>query len=143
MNIIDVLDLPFNKYIGLQKASDKEYLLMLQNEEKYLNHLNTVHASAQFALAEATSGFFLLGEFEGLSNILPVVRKVETKYKKPANGEVFSKASFLNTDKATILEELNTKQRVLITVRVLLYDSARNNTMQSDFEWFVAKVTEK
>lgn len=136
---MNVLDLPFNKYIGLQKASNKEYLLMLPDEGKYLNHLNTTHASAQFALAEATSGFFLLKEFEGLTNILPVVRKVETKYKKPATREIFSKASFVNTDKVTILEELNTKQRALITVRVLLFDSVGNNTMQSDFEWFVAK----
>lgn len=38
-----------------------------------------------------------------------------------------------------IIEELNTKQRTLITVRVLLYDSERKDVMQSDFEWFIAK----
>lgn len=136
---MNVLDLPFNKYIGLKNVSDGDYLLMLESDGKYLNHLNTVHASAQFALAEATSGFFLLREFEGLTDILPVVRKVETKYKKPANGNVFSKAGFVNTDKATVINELNSKQRALITVRVSLHDSEGNITMQSDFEWFVAK----
>ena len=136
---MNVFDLPFNKFIGLKKSSESDYLLMLQEKGEYLNHLETVHASALFALAEATSGFFLLNEFQNLSNLLPVVRKVETKYKKPAQGNVFSKASFLGTDSVTITEELNNKQRVLITVRVLLFDSEKNNVMQSDFEWFVTK----
>ena len=136
---MNVFDLPFNKFIGLRKSSESDYLLMLQEKGEYLNHLETVHASALFALAEATSGFFLLNEFQDLSNLLPVVRKVETKYKKPAQGKIFSKANFLDTNPVTIINELNAKQRVLVTVRVLLYDSEKNNVMQSDFEWFVSK----
>lgn len=136
---MNVLDLPFNQYIELEKSSDAEYLLMLEEDHKYLNHLNTVHASAQFALAEATSGYFLLNEFQGLTNVLPVVRKVETKYRKPALGKIWSKADFVNTDKAKILEELNVKKRALVTIKVSLYDVDENNIMQSDFEWFIAK----
>ena len=136
---MNVFELPFNKHIGLERASDSDYLLMLDNREEYLNHLSTVHASALFALAEATSGYFLLSKFQELINILPVVRKVEIKYKKPALGAIFSQASFMNTYKEKILEELSIKHRVLITVNVSLYDSERNNVMQSDFEWFVAK----
>jgi hypothetical protein len=136
---MNVFELPFNKFIGLEKSSDSDYLLMLNEKDEYLNHLSTVHASALFALAEATSGFFLLGEFQEMKDILPVVRKVETKYKKPALGKIFSKADFVDTDKAKILEELNIKQRALITVRVSLYNSEKTNIMQSDFEWFIAK----
>jgi len=137
--MMNVFELPFNKYVGIEKASDSQYLLMLEEKNEYLNHFDTVHASAQFALAEATSGYFLLNEFQGITNILPMVRKVETKYKKPAKGAIFSKAGFLNTDKSKIMEELDEKQRTLITLRVSLYDSEQNNIMQSDFEWFVAK----
>lgn len=136
---MNVLELPFNKYIGLEKSADSQYLLMLADKSEYLNHLDTVHASAQFALAEATSGFFLLGEFRDETNILPVVRKVETKYRKPAIGNIFSKAYFINTNKETITAELNTRSRALITVRVSLFDAADKNVMQADFEWFVAR----
>ncbi len=135
---MNVFDLPFNRFIGIEPSSDIEYLLTLEEREEYLNHLKTVHASAQFALAEASSGFFLINEFQELTEIFPVVRKVETKYKKPARGSIYSKAGFWGTDRIKIIEELNTKQRTLITVRVLLYDSERNNVMQSDFEWFIA-----
>lgn len=136
---MDVFDLPFNKYVGLEQASESGFLLMLHDRKEYLNHLGTVHASALFALAEATSGFFLLGEFGETDDMLPVVRKVETKYKKPARGVIFSKACFVNTDKVKIAEALNTKKRDLITVRVSLYDTEQNQVMQSDFEWFVAR----
>ena len=91
---MNVLKLPFNEYIGLAESTDSEYMLMLQNDEKYLNHLNTVHASALFALAEATSGLLLLADFKDLTDIMPVVRQVETKLNKPAQGQVFSTAFF-------------------------------------------------
>lgn len=136
---MNVFELPFNKYIGLKKSFDDEYLLMLPDKNEYLNHLETVHASAQFALAEATSGYFLLEQFQELTDILPVVRRVETKYKKPAQGMIFSKACFANTNKEVILGELNSKKRVLLTVKVQLFDSHRNMIMQADFEWFVIR----
>ena len=60
---MDVTKLPFNEFIGLKFSEKSEYLLMLENRNEYRNHLNTVHASALFALAEATSGYFLLNEF--------------------------------------------------------------------------------
>jgi len=136
---MNVFELPFNKYIGLEKSSDSDYLLMLAEKDEYLNHLSTVHASALFALAEATSGFFLLNEFQKLENIIPVVRNVETKYKKPAFGKILSTAGFVNINKEKILEELEINQKILITVRVLLYDLEKTKVMQSDFKWFVVK----
>lgn len=64
---------------------------------------------------------------------------IPQKYKKPAQGEIFSKAGLLNTDKQKVIEELDSKQRTLITVRVSLYDTGGNHIIQSDFEWFIAK----
>jgi acyl-coenzyme A thioesterase PaaI-like protein len=136
---MEVLEIPFNRFVKLKYSTDLEYLLMLENSEEYHNHLGTVHASALFALAEATSGYFLLNEFQQVTNIIPVVRRVETKFKKPATGAIFSKASFVDAVPQQIIIELNTSQRVLITVRISLYDSERKIVMQSDFEWFIAK----
>jgi acyl-coenzyme A thioesterase PaaI-like protein len=106
---MDVTKLPFNRFIGIKISERSEYLLMLDNRPEYRNHLDTVHASAQFALAEATGGFFLLNELSELTGVIPVVRRVETKYKKPAAGAVFSKAKFSETGKGEILETMNQK----------------------------------
>ena len=136
---MDVLQLPFNNFIGLKKSNKSEFLLMLEDRPEYRNHLDTVHASALFALAEASSGLFLLGEFSELTDIVPVVRKVETKYKKPATGAVFSKAKFLETEKNEVLETLRERGRALLKVEVSLFDENEVLIMQSVFEWFVTK----
>ncbi|MDR0476706.1 MAG: DUF4442 domain-containing protein [Desulfobulbaceae bacterium] len=136
---MDVTKLPFNHFIGLKIANKSGCLLMLDNRPEYRNHLNTVHASAQFALAEATSGHFLVNEFSELTDIVPVVRKVESKYKKPAIGCIFSKAKFLETEKNEVLETLTQRGRAILKVEVSLLDETEVLIMQSVFEWFVRK----
>ena len=138
---MDVTKLPFNQLIGLKISDKNGYLLLLDNRPEYRNHLDTVHASAQFALAEASSGYFLLNEFSELTGIVPVVRKVETKYRKLATGCVFSKARFHETGKEEVLEALNQRGRALLKVEVSLLDEADVLIMQSVFEWFVTRVS--
>ena len=110
--------------------------MVLPAKWEYENHLQTVHASALFALAEASSGLCLLREFSDLANVVPVVRNVEIKFRKPGQGMIRSKAS-LNADRVATLEILNTKQRALIPVQVTLYDANAVLIMQATFEWFV------
>ena len=137
---MDVTKLPFNHFIGLKMSSKSSYLLMLDNRTEYRNHLDTVHASALFALAEATGGHFLLNEFSELTDIVPVVRKVEIKYKKPTTGGVFSKAKLLETEKNEVLEALLQRGRALLKVEVSLFEETDTLIMQSVFEWFVTKL---
>jgi len=137
---MDVTKLPFNHFIGLKISNKSGYLLQLDNRTEYHNHLDTVHASALFALAEATSGHFLLNEFSELTDIVPVVRKVEIKYKKPATGGVFSRAKFVETEKNEFLEALTERGRAILKVEVSLYNETEGVIMQSVFEWFVTKL---
>ena len=137
---MDVTKLPFNNFIGLKMSDKAEFLLMLESRSEYQNHLKTVHASALFSLAEASSGHFLLNEFSELPDIVPVVRKVEVKYRKPATGIVYSKAKFQDVEKNEILNMLNQKGRVLLNVEVSLFDETDTLIMQSIFEWFVTKL---
>jgi acyl-coenzyme A thioesterase PaaI-like protein len=51
-----VIELPFNQHVGLQIADDPAKLLQLPAGPQYLNHLGTVHASAQLALASSCCG---------------------------------------------------------------------------------------
>ena len=140
---MDVTKLPFNDLIGLKISNRSGYFLMLDNRPAYRNHLDTVHASAQFALAEATSGYFLLNEFsEEMPDLVPVVRKVEVKYKKPASSAVFSKAQLQETEKHEILNTLQQNGRTTLKVEVALFDETDTCIMQSVYEWFVTKVKE-
>ena len=56
---MNVLEIPFNKLIGLQKADiDSEFIFKLDDKQEYLNHLNTVHASSLFAQRQQVENFF-------------------------------------------------------------------------------------
>jgi len=137
---MNVLEIPFNKFIGLQKAdTDDDFILKLDERKEYLNHLGTLHASILFALAEATSGEFLLRQFKNYElNIIPVVRKVESKYSKPGNGTVYSRAVFIDTNTKEVIDELTNKKRVIIKVKIDIYNKNLNKLMTSIFDWFVA-----
>jgi len=137
---MDVTQLPYNKFIGLKFSDDPDYLLMLDSMSEYRNHLDTVHASALFALAEATSSHFLLNEFSELTDIVPVVRKVDVKYRKSAEGKIFSKAKLSDTTKGEIIDSLREKKRALLKVEVFLFDPNNKLVMQSGFEWFITSL---
>jgi len=136
---MNVFQVPFNKYIGLQKSDKENYLLLLKDRSEFKNHLGTVHASTMFALAEATSGEFLLDQFKDLKmDIIPVVRKAEIKYSKPGQSSIYSKAGFVNQSVQEITEELKTKKRVIIKVKVDIFGESDEKLMASVFDWFVS-----
>ncbi len=134
-----VTELPFNRHVGIQKSSTDEGLLELPQGEQFLNHLGTVHAGAQLALAEACSGEFLLKALAGQTLLIPVVRRVEAKFKKPANGKITAKVSDTQSDIRNAIAELNVKGRCLLTIHVDLYDQSGQHTLASSFSWFIAK----
>ena len=141
---MEVINLPFNKFIGLEKSDQPEVgLLQLDDRPQYGNHLGTVHAAAQFALAEACSGEYLLVHFGELAaGYVPLVRRVEVKYKKPATGKIYAQAQVADEQSQNFLADLQTRGRAVITVAVNVLNSDRAVTMSATFEWFVQKMTE-
>jgi len=132
-----VTELPFNSFVGIQVADDAGRLLSLPAGKHYLNHLGTVHASAQLALAEASSGEFLLRHFGSADGIIPVVRRMEAKFRKPANGSITSSVTVAPEALAQLDAELSSKNRSLIAVPVELYDESGAHTLSAVFEWFI------
>ena len=138
---MNTIEIPFNKFIGIKKTDNQDQFLLELPPSKHLaNHLGTVHASAQFALAEACSGEFLLNIFEKqANNIVPVVRKVETKFKNPANGKLTASATLLG-NKEEIIEKLEKKNRVIIPVDIKVMDEENKITMTAKINWFIQKI---
>ncbi|HEX2934472.1 MAG TPA: YiiD C-terminal domain-containing protein [Bacteroidales bacterium] len=137
---MNVTEIPFNHYIGIKESNEPKYLLMLEKSDDQLNHLGTMHASAQFSLAEATSGYFLLKAFGELATrVIPVVRKSELKFRKPAMGNIYSTADFAGTTPDKVREELNNSGRALVTVEAKIFDD-QNQTLTATFEWFIQKI---
>jgi acyl-coenzyme A thioesterase PaaI-like protein len=137
---MDVTQLPFNLLIGLEAgASGDDSLVSLPSGPQYTNHLGTVHASALLAVVEAGSGAFLvrhLGESEGF---VPVVRRLECKFRKPASGRVSARATAPADEITRWKNELTTRGRVSISVPVEVVDEAGVVVVSATVEWFIAR----
>jgi acyl-coenzyme A thioesterase PaaI-like protein len=134
-----VTELPFNRFVGIEVASDATQLLRLPEAAHYLNHLGTVHASALLALAEASSGELLLRHLGTSQGVVAVVRRIEAKFRKPAKGAVTSTASAASDALAELDAGLAGKSRGLVTVAVELHDEAGTHALSASVEWFIQK----
>jgi acyl-coenzyme A thioesterase PaaI-like protein len=136
-----VIELPFNIYFGIQKSLEPTELLLLPANKLYLNHLGTVHAIAQIALAEASSAEFLLRSFGSSAGYIPVVRRLESKFRKPANGVIRSKTSTPPEAIEQLRADLVAKGRATISIAIELYDESGTHTLSATFEWFIMRVS--
>jgi len=134
---LSVTELPFNKFVGIQIADEAAHLLRLPSGKQYLNHLGTVHASAQLALAEASSGEFLLRHFGSADGIIPVVRRMDAKFHKPASGSNHIQCHCRTRDARTVDRELSARGRALISIPVEIHDESGAHTLSATFEWFI------
>ncbi len=138
---MDVTAIPFNRFLGLETAPpDSGFLVTLPGSPDFTNHLNTVHAGALLAVAEAGSGAYLLKNLGDDSGYLPVVRRMESKFRKPAYGRISSRASVASGQLEQAAAELKEKGRALITVSVDVVDEKGVTALSSEVEWFVARA---
>lgn len=137
---MDITAIPFNRLIKIARSDEPNYLLQLADSADYENHLGTVHASAQLALAEATSGELLMQTFPELGqNVLAVVRRMEAKFRKPLKGKILSKAAIPPHETEKLIEQLQTKGRGSISVEVEIVDTHGATGLICVVEWFVQK----
>lgn len=104
-----------------------------------LNHVGTVHASAQLALAEASSGECLLRSLGSADYVIAVVRRIEAKFRRPANGAISSRASLAAGAFDRLTAELTRKGRSVVAVVVDLYDASGAHTLSAEVEWFIQR----
>jgi acyl-coenzyme A thioesterase PaaI-like protein len=135
---MNVADIPFNRFLGLRK---EESALTLPADARYDNHIGTVHASAQFALAEAASGQWLLDTFgDESAAYLAVVRKAEAKYRRPATGGLSAKAEVAAQETERFRDTLARRGRAVIEVRVQVVGADNAVTLEATFEWFAQRA---
>jgi len=138
---MDVTQLPFNRLIGLEPAAaDSGFLVGLPDGPQYTNHLGTVHAAALLAVAEAGSAALLLRHMGGATaGFVPVVRRLESKFRRPATGRVWARASVPPEEVARWSAELEARGRVSAAVPVEVVDAAGSVVLSAVVEWFIAR----
>lgn len=134
--IMDVTKIPFVQTVGIVKNSQGG--LILPFKKAIYNHLNTMHASAQFTLAESASGEYLQILFPELSGkVIPLLRSSEIKFKKPTSKELSAHAWVSEEDRLAFYEQFKKKKRALICVTMNLKDSDDILTCSATFNWYI------
>jgi acyl-coenzyme A thioesterase PaaI-like protein len=135
---MDVSAIPFNRFLGLRAGGTA---LTLPADPNYLNHLGTVHASAQFALADAASGQWLLERFgEAAAEYAAVVRHADVKFRRMATGELTARADAPPEEAERFIETVTRRGRAAIEVRVEVLGADGSATLESSFEWVAQRV---
>ncbi|MEX0938114.1 MAG: DUF4442 domain-containing protein [Pirellulales bacterium] len=139
---MDVTQLPFNRHVGLESCSPNSgFLVALPEGRQYTNHLGTVHASALLAVAEAGSGAFLVEQLGAGSGLIPVVRRLEAKFRKPARGRVSARCTVSTDEVAKWTAELSNRGRVLAPVAMEVLDPEGLVVLSAMVEWFIARAS--
>ena len=138
-----VTELAVNKTMGMQLApAGSGHILEMPESPLLLNHVGTVHASVQFALAEASSGEFLLRYLgNSQSQVFAVLRTSEVKFRKPAHGALRASARFGNGVAESLTTELAARGRAFASVLVEVVDAQGVVTMTGQYDWFLQRQT--
>jgi len=136
-----LLELTYNQNINLQVATKPDCIFMLVLNKNLENHIQSFHAAAVFSLAEASSAQYLINTFKEFeNNVVPLLRATNTKYKKPAQNNIYAKAMLANQSKEEITNNLNEKNRALVTIKIDILDDENNLVFTGNFDWFLSKV---
>jgi acyl-coenzyme A thioesterase PaaI-like protein len=135
-------DLAYNRALGIRDAAPgAEHLLELPFGPLVQNHLGTLHAAAQFSLAEAASAECLQRCYGAeLGDVFAVVRGVEVKYRKPAAGDLLAYGAPNEPTRLHLLAEMAARGRGKAVILIDLKDRSGTLTFHGQFEWFISRV---
>lgn len=116
---MNITEIPLNKFIEILPDDRDNLYLHLEFRDRMETHLGTMHASAQFSLAEACSGLCLQRTFPKLKNsVVPILRKCEVKFKRPATSNIRAQAGIMEENIERFEQQLKRKGRASIEVVV-------------------------
>jgi acyl-coenzyme A thioesterase PaaI-like protein len=139
---VKATDLALNQLLGIVVApAGAPHLLEMPFTPQLHNHLGTMHAAAQFALAEAASAECLQRHFgRAVGAVLAVVRGVEVKYRKPAAGDLLAYGAPDENTRDHLVAELAARGRFSAMILIDLKDRTGTLTLHAKFDWFITQV---
>lgn len=104
----------------------------------YHNHLGTIHAGAQFLLAEAVSGAAFAGAFAAhIAGAVPLIERLDTHYVGRARGSLSARAQARAGDLPAALEEYAQEGKARLTVDVSVRDAEDREVMRAVAHWYL------
>ena len=135
--------IPYNRHfaMALNTVQPEQVEITLQDRPEYANHVGTVHAAAQYSLAETSSGAMIGAVFADLlgQGVIFLASQATVKYKKGAMGDIRAKASLAQAEQDRVRQELTEGSRANVFVQVALLDTQENVVSEMEFKWVLLK----
>ncbi|MFP6655314.1 MAG: YiiD C-terminal domain-containing protein [Myxococcota bacterium] len=118
--------LPIYEYMDfkVESASKGVYRCAVPLNAKNENHFHTVHAALQWASVEALGGLVWFATKPPGNGWLPVVRRFEIDFKRPAGSNIVAEASFSESEANRLRAALVEKGRFDFTLESTIRDVA-------------------
>jgi len=132
---------PFNRHLGLEilDIGPGTASVVLPEGPHLMNHVQTQHAAALFATAEAASGGAMAGAFSDLMmQVTPLARDASIKYLKPARGPITANARVAE-DHAAVRARLESGGKTAFEVAVDLVDAQGLKVAEVTVAWHIRK----
>jgi len=124
--------------VGINKNNKNPQILELSSNNQ--NHIGTMHAAAQFLLAETASGVYLQEKFSELKDdVIPLLRESQIKYRKTAEGTITARAFAELETLERFKDQFLKRSRAIIGVNVKLYNKDEVVVAEALFTWFVQR----
>jgi len=134
---MNILKIPFVEFVGIKIVGNN---LSLEFSNNLKNHIDTMHASAIFALAETQSGLYLQELYPQYENsVIPLLRSSSFKFKNATTKNITAIAWIDESTKSKFIKNLNTKGRAIVKVFVEINDSDKMIVAIGEFDWFISK----
>lgn len=109
----------------------------------FRNHLGTIHAGAQFLLAEAVSGAAFAGAFAyAITEAVPLIEKLETHYVGRAVGNITARAEANPADLPAAYAQYKAEGKARLSLNVLVKDGEDKEVMQAVAHWYIRRRKE-
>lgn len=106
----------------------------------FRNHLGTIHAGAQFLLAEAVSGAAFAGAMaQYITEAVPLIEKMEVHYVGRAVGDLTACAEANPADLPAAHAQYAAEGKARLVVNVTVKDGEGKDVMQAVAHWYTRK----
>ncbi|PTA68956.1 DUF4442 domain-containing protein [Deinococcus arcticus] len=134
-------DIPMNATVGVQITEVGVGWATGQAPDTapFRNHLGTIHAGAQFLLAEAVSGAAFAGAFAAqLMSAVPLIEKLETHYVNRAQGDVRARAEAADAGAiAQAHADFARDGKARLVLNVSVQDGEDKEVMRAVAHWYI------
>ncbi len=135
---------PFNRVLGVivVAVEPESAVVELPAAAALLNHVGTVHAAAQFGLAESASGAMTVAAFSDLlaEGAVPLLAAAQITYHRPASGTLQGRATLALDEQQRIRADFAASGRARYTITVDLTDAGGAVITSLRAEWALRKA---